>query len=76
MERQRAHLYGSQKAFLCQNAPLPASRGVAGEERESSIAPKGIALDKSGLYGSMKHVLWQRLRRNTGQPGESPERHR
>jgi len=65
VERQRAHEHGSQKAFLCQNAPLPASRGVAEEEQESSIA--------SGKpRRSRKHVLWQRLPRTTGQPGASP----
>ena len=42
---------------------------MTGEVWESSIA-------SGKLRGSMKHVLWQRLRRNTGQPGEGPERRR
>src|SRR5689334_5513267 len=38
VEHQRAHLYGSLMAFLSQNAPIPASRGMAGEEQESHQA--------------------------------------
>ena len=42
---------------------------MAGEEQESSLA--------SGEPGVIaKQMLLQRLRRITGQPGESPERHR
>ena len=69
VEHRGVHLYGSLKAFLSQNAPILASRGMAGEEQESNLA--------SGKpEGSTTHSILLRLRRDTGQPGESSERYR
>ena len=69
VEHQRAHLYGSLMAFLSLNAPILTIRGMAGEEQESHQA-------SGKLEGSTTHSILQRLRRDTGQPGESSERYR
>ena len=69
VEHQRAHLHGSLRAFPLQNAPIPASRGMTEEVQESNLA--------SGKpEGSPTHSILLRLRRDTGQPGESSERYR
>jgi len=62
VEHQRAHLYGSLMAFISQNAPIPASRGMAGEEQEGSLASVEPRV-------SAKHMLLQSLSRSTERPG-------
>src|SRR2546421_6991088 len=66
VKHQRPYLHRSKKAFPCQNAPILANRGMAGEERGS-----GIASGKP--RGSMRQELRLRVHRNTGQIGGSPE---